>query len=639
VSRRGAKPRGGHRYCFPSADEFPLQNRSSSVALPAHKFHPHDIVVVKPSKGDAGSDAVLQGIVYRVKESSITLACENIGDEQDLSQCVRIEKVANDVTFNRLKLTLDRLSKAYSGGARSSSQSWKMLDCVFGNAVPSFVSTLGGFKDEGGLVDSCGGGDDDDIGFFSPGLDESQREAVLHALRAQELAIVHGPPGTGKTTTVVEIVLQEALRRKQRVLVCAASNVAVDNLVERIQKKVQEIPSLKGKKFRMVRVGHPARLLPQVLNCCLDSLVLQSDSSQLADDCVKEIKDINKKLMRLKRHERDTRRKLRGELKYLNKEVRVRHQKAISEVLTKAQVVACTLTGCMMKQIDRDEFDLVVVDEAAQASECATWSALLKGKRAVLCGDHLQLPPTIISEEAERKGLGVTLFERLHRKFGEKIARMLTVQYRMNEAIMKWSSDEFYKSKLEAHESVADHKLDGLAQVAAMLKAGGSEAEELAGCVLHLVDTTGCDLFERQDDEDSSYANDGEAEEVVKHIQRLLAIGVSQGGVGVITPYSAQVALLKQLLASRDLRDVEVSTVDGFQGREKEAIVISMVRSNENNNVGFLADPRRMNVAVTRARRHCSLVCDSDTVSTDNMLSGLMDYFMEEGEYTLAEPL
>ena len=618
--------------------ELSKREESASSALPAHKFHANDVVVVKPSKGDAGSDAVLQGVVYRVRETSITLACENVGDDQDLSQCVRIEKLANEVTFKRLKTTLDRLSTAYSSGTRSSSESWKMLDCVFGPSSPSFASTLGGFTDESGTAAIEDG---DDLSYFSPTLDASQKEAVVHALRAQELAIVHGPPGTGKTTTVVEIVLQEAVRRRQRVLVCAASNVAVDNLVERIQRKAEEIPSLKGNKFRLVRVGHPARLLPQVLDSCLDSLVLRSDSSQLADDCVKEIKEINRKLMRLKRHERETRRKLRGELKYLNREVRTRHQKAISEVLGKAQVVACTLTGCMMKQIDRDDFDLVVVDEAAQASECATWSALLKGRRAVLCGDHLQLPPTIISEEAERKGLGVTLFERLHKKFGDAVARMLTVQYRMNEAIMKWSSDEFYESRLVAHESVADHDLGGLRGVAARLEAGGGgeEEEELSRCVLHMVDTTGCDLFERQDDEDSSYANEGEAEAVVGHIRGLLAIGVAPGEVGVITPYSAQVTLLRQLLAAGDLRDVEVSTVDGFQGREKEVIVISMVRSNEDNKVGFLADPRRMNVAVTRARRHCSLVCDSETVSNDNMLSGLVDYFMEEGEYTLAEPM
>ena len=171
---------------------------------------------------------------------------------------------------------------------------------------------------------------------------------------------------------MVEIVLQEAVRRRQRVLVCAASNVAVDNLVERIQRKAEEIPSLKGNKFRLVRVGHPARLLPQVLDSCLDSLVLRSDSSQLADDCVKEIKEINRKLMRLKRHERETRRKLRGSC--LNR-VRTRHQKAISEVLGRPRSWPARLHD---EADRRDDFDLVVVDEAAQASECATWSALLK---------------------------------------------------------------------------------------------------------------------------------------------------------------------------------------------------------------------------------------------------------------------
>ena len=499
------------------------------IALPAHKFHPHDIVIMKPSKGDSSSETLLEGVVYRVRENSITVACENVSDESDLQQAVRIEKVANEVTFNRLRTTLDRMAKKHSQGA-GASECWRILDCVFGSSLPGFAQSLGGFKKQGSDLKT------DSIEFFSPGLDASQKEAVSHALRAQELAIVHGPPGTGKTTTVVEIVLQEALRRNQRVLVCAASNVAVDNLVERIQSKVSSIPS--GKKFRIVRVGHPARLLPQVLDVCLDSLVLASDSSQLADDCVKEIKDINRKLMKLKRHERETRRKLRGELKYLNKEVKVRHKKAIYEVLEKAQVVACTLTGCMMRNIDKEVFDLVIVDEAAQASECATWSALMKGKRGILCGDHLQLPPTIISKEAERKGLGVTLFERLHKRFGDNIAKMLNVQYRMNEAIMKWSSDEFYKSKLAAHESVAGHTMGDLTHV----NANGDGDEDLSGCVLHLIDTTGCDMFERQDDEDSSYSNEGEAEAVVKHIDSLIEIDMKQEDIGVITPYSAQVS-------------------------------------------------------------------------------------------------
>ena len=250
-------------------------------------------------------------------------------------------------------------------------------------------------------------------------------------------------------------------------------------------------------------------------------------------------------------------------------------------------------------------------------------------------GDHLQLPPTIISDQAERKGLGMTLFERLHKRFGGNIAQMLTVQYRMNDSIMKWSSDAFYKSKLVAHESVATHTLGDLDHVSP--GGSGHGEEDLTEVVLHMVDTTGLEMFEHQDDEDASYSNEGEANAVLKHIRDLLALDLKQEDIGVISPYSAQVSLLKGMLASENLKQVEVSTVDGFQGREKEAIIISMVRSNENSTVGFLADPRRMNVAVTRARRHCSLVCDSETVSNDKMLNGLVEYFMENGEYTFAE--
>lgn len=264
------------------------------------------------------------------------------------------------------------------------------------------------------------------VGAFTPvnpGLDASQREAVGFALRAIDCALVHGPPGTGKTTAVVEIILQSCARGA-RVLACAASNIATDNLVERLR--------LGNNKLKVVRMGHPARVLPAVLDVTLEALVMGSDSSSLASDCRKEMRQLSSKLLKLTSRDRAERRDIRKELNRLEKEERQRQQAAVAEVIKGAQVVAATLTGAMSRQLDKEEFDLVVVDEAAQALEVAAWGALLKGKRALLAGDHLQLPPTVISEEAERAGLGTTLFERAHGMYGEDIARMLTTQYRMN---------------------------------------------------------------------------------------------------------------------------------------------------------------------------------------------------------------
>lgn len=266
------------------------------------------------------------------------------------------------------------------------------------------------------------------MGVFTPvnqGLDASQREAVAFALRSLDCALVHGPPGTGKTTAVVEIILQ-SVARGARVLACAASNVATDNLVERLR--------LGNNKLKIVRMGHPARVLPAVLDVTLEAQVMCSDNSSLANDCRKEMRALSARLMKLGSRDRAERRDIRKEMNRLTKEERQRQQAAVAEVLRSSQVVAATLTGALGRQLEKEEFDLVVVDEAAQALEVAAWGALLKGKRALLAGDHLQLPPTVISEEAEKLGLGTTLFERAHGMYGEEVARMLTTQYRMNSA-------------------------------------------------------------------------------------------------------------------------------------------------------------------------------------------------------------
>ncbi|XP_019053383.1 PREDICTED: DNA-binding protein SMUBP-2 isoform X2 [Nelumbo nucifera] len=558
--------------------------------LPAHKFGTHDVVILKPNKADLGSSSLGQGVVYRLKDSSITVAFDDI-PEEGLNSPLRLEKVANEVTYRRMKDALIQLSKGVQKGPAAD-----LVPVLFGEKQLAFSKKGVSFTP------------------FNSRLDHSQKEAISKALSSRNVFLLHGPPGTGKTTTIVEIILQE-VKRGSKILACAASNIAVDNIVERL------FPH----RVKLVRLGHPARLLPQVLESALDAQVLRGDNSALANDIRKEMKALNGKLLKAK--DKNTKRDIRRELKALSKEEQKRQQLAVTDVIKNAEVVLTTLTGAFSRNLENTSFDLVIIDEAAQALEIACWMALLKGSRCILAGDHLQLPPTIQSVEAERKGLGRTLFERLADLYGDEVTSMLTVQYRMHELIMDWSSKELYDSKIKAHSSVASHMLYDLEDV----KRTSSTEPSLL-----LVDIAGCDMEEKKDEEDSTM-NEGEAEVAIAHAKRLVESGVRSSDIGIITPYAAQVVLLKMLRSKENkLREMEISTVDGFQGREKEAIIISMVRSNSKKEVGFLSDHRRMNVAVTRARRQCCLVCDTETVCGDGFLKRLIEYFEEHGEYLSA---
>src|SRR5207302_7741207 len=255
-----------------------------------------------------------------------------------------------------------------------------------------------------------------------------------------------------------------------------------------------------------------------------------------------------------------------------------------------APVVLATLTGLESNALRDRRFDLAVIDEATQALEPAIYLALLKSQRAVLAGDHLQLPPTVLSEAAQKGGLAVTLFERLAAARPEAMIT-LAEQYRMNERIMRYPSDALYGGKLRAHPAVAHHAID--------------EAP------LEVIDTAGRGFEEETPEDSDSKLNPGEAEVAAAEVRKLLAAGVAD--VAVISPYDAQVQKIRQLLA--DLPDVEIDTVDGFQGREKEAVVVSLVRSNDKGELGFVADIRRINVALTRARKKLIVIGDGATVA------------------------
>lgn len=547
--------------------------------LPAHRIQPGDLVEMRVRGADGNGGP--SGVVRKLRRDSISVVFDREFDEAP-EGALELYKVANDVTYRRLREGLDALADPSRRCSR------RLRRVLFGERAPAFGRIV-----QTPLTDS---------------LDDSQRQAVELGLRAEDIALIHGPPGTGKTTTVVALIAA-AVARGERVLACAPSNIAVDNLAERLVKK----------DLKLVRLGHPARLLPSVQAHSLEALVDASDGAQIVRDMKRELQVLARK--RGKIRDRDERRALDDERRALRDQLREISRRTVDELLAHADVVLATNTGPLHRLRDI-EFDRVVIDEAAQALECACWIPLLRGCAAVLVGDHRQLPPTILSQQAARGGLDRTLFDRLIQELDAEAATMLRVQYRMHRNIMQWSSEAMYDGALEAHASVSTRTLVDLEEVA--------ETPDTTPPLV-MIDTAGCDMHESEDD-DGSKSNAGEARLVQAHLRALVDAGVAPDQIGVITPYNAQVALLREALEAT-FDGVEVDSVDGFQGREKDVIVLSLVRSNDRCEVGFVADARRLNVAVTRARRHLAVIGDSATLCSAPALAGLVDHLHAAGDY------
>ena len=472
----------------------------------------------------------------------------------------------------------------------------------------------------------------DDLFYPSP-LNDSQLAAVRHVITAQDVGIIHGPPGTGKTTTLVQAIL-ETIRRERRVLVCAPSNTAVDLLTEKLAER----------GVNVIRMGNPSRVSDLLLSHTLDARVMAHPSyskmraiRQTADQYRDKANELARQNVRnLGFEARQQRQQFRDESRQLFLQAGDLERYITEQVLESVQIITCTLVGASNRHIRHLSFDTVFIDEAAQALEPGCWIPIAKGQRVILAGDHHQLPPTVKSEQAAREGLRETLFEKcIQRQPGT--ARMLNLQYRMHQQIMAFSSERFYGGQLQAHASVRDASL---------------EAYDLCfapDLPVEFLDTAGFGFLEVTIPESRSTANPEEADLLLQRLTQLLKLcdpAVHQKApltIGVIAPYRAQINCLKdavevneQLNGLLQQRLLSVGTVDSFQGQERDIIAISLTRSNHTGDIGFLSDIRRMNVGMTRARRKLLLVGDSSTLSVHPFFKELLAFVERIGGYRTA---
>lgn len=432
-----------------------------------------------------------------------------------------------------------------------------------------------------------------------PWLNASQEKAVNEVLWAKDVAVVHGPPGTGKTTTLVEAIF-ETLRRESQVLVCAQSNMAVDWISEK----------LVDRGINVLRIGNPTRVNDKMLSFTYERrFEAHPDYPQLWS-----IRKAIRELRQQRKHADSWHQKMdRLKSRATELELRIR-----SSLFGEARVIASTLTGAANRVLEGEKYSTLFIDEAAQALEAACWIAIRKAGRVILAGDHCQLPPTVKSIMALKGGLGKTLMERIVENKPETVT-LLKMQYRMNEQIMKFSSEWFYHGMVESAPTVSYRGI--LDYDTPMM----------------WIDTAECDGKEEFVGENFGRINRAEAELTLQTLQQYLEkIGKQRIldesiDVGIISPYRAQVQLLRKELRKREFfrpyrHLLTVNTVDGFQGQERDIILISLVRSNDGGDIGFLRDLRRMNVAITRARMKLIILGSSETMTSHPFYKKLYEY-------------
>jgi superfamily I DNA and/or RNA helicase len=598
---------------------------------PAHRQDLHlfqvgkNACVFSNAPGYSGPDRpVLSGVVTSVRRNKLVLATT----KEELPDWVQNANTLNGNTQNGSTLGIDLTFDEVS--YREMHQALNDVIGAHGNRLAELRDVLLGARQASYREPKA-----DDL-FYPSALNDSQLVAVRHVISAQDVAIIHGPPGTGKTTTLVQAIL-ETIRRERRVLVCAPSNTAVDLLTEKLAER----------GVNVIRMGNPSRVSDLLLKHTLDAGVMAHPSyakmhamRQTAEQHRDTASELAKEGVRNFGFEgRQHRQQLREEARTLRQAADDLERFMTEDVLESVQVITCTLVGASHRHMRHLSFETVFIDEAAQALEPGCWIPIAKGQRIVLAGDHHQLPPTVKSEQAAREGLRETLFEKCIQR-QPQTARMLKVQYRMHAQIMGFSSEKFYGGQLVPHTSV---------------RHAGLEAYDLRfapDLPVEFIDTAGCGFQEVAIPESRSTANPEEAHLLLERLAQLLAPYDAAEhdehqhtplSIGVIAPYRAQINYLKDAIEDNEVlnglllqRRLSVGTVDSFQGQERDIIAITLTRSNPQGEIGFLSDIRRMNVGMTRARRKLLLVGDSSTLCRHPFFGEMLAYVKEVGGYRTA---
>ena len=561
----------------------------------SHQFQSGKPVSMFSNASGFDEEDAVNGVVNQVKEQEmlITLNCDELPDWL-YNEYLGVQLLFDEVSYREMEQAMSFLIQTKEKRIND------LKSILLGGAEAKFTS-------ENPLVNLSS-------------LNEKQNEALNLVKQARDVAIIHGPPGTGKTTTIVESILQ-VLKEEEQVLVCAPSNAAVDLLVEKLSDKQVEV----------LRIGNPARVTEEQLSKTLDSRIARHQYYKELRTVRRKADEYRKLARKYKRNfgpaEREQRRLLFQEAGKLKAEAEQLAFYISNDIISKAQVVASTLVGANNYVLKGKKFQTVFIDEAAQGLEPASWIPIIKAERVIFAGDHCQLPPTIKSIDAARAGLDITLFEKAINR--NKADVMLLEQYRMNNRIMEFPSRIFYNDQLTANILVADAKIF---------------AEDLP---VEFIDTAGTGYFEQVDEETFSTYNREESNLLILHftdyINKLETMDLLKGvrNIGIISPYKAQVSLLQEALKTGLAADqisgiISINTVDSFQGQERDIIYISLVRSNEKGEIGFLSDIRRMNVAMTRARKKLVIIGDTSTICSHPFYDKLFDYVNEIGAYRSA---
>ncbi|ETZ22507.1 AAA domain-containing protein [Pedobacter sp. V48] len=547
------------------------------------------------SNHDPKNDRVEGTITHQSgNKLKITLLTEELPDWASDGK-LGIDLLFDDNSYNEMQNALKQAQKPKEKAADS-----VLTDVLTGQKAPTFDTSL--------------------TNIVIPKLNPVQQKAVNKILQAQELAIVHGPPGTGKTTTLVQAIKALIAKDGQKVLVVAPSNTAVDLLSEKLAEE----------GLNVLRVGNPARVSERLASLTMDSKVAEHSATKDLRSLKKQANEYKNMAHKYKRNfgraEQQQRKALFNEAHKIMKEVNNAEQYIIDDVVAKAQVITATLIGANHYTVREVRYKTVVIDEAGQALEPACWVPILKAEKVVLAGDHCQLPPTIKSTQAAKDGLSNTLMEKCTVMHPEAVV-LLEEQYRMNRQIMGYPSSVFYNNKLTAHPNVAGRLLF---------------AEESP---LEFIDTAGCGFDEKL--EGTSTTNPEEAVFLLKHLTHLVAKLNDHSTVAgfptiaIISPYKQQIAILNDLITgSEELMvyrsKISINTIDSFQGQERDIVYIGLTRSNTDGAIGFLADTRRMNVAMTRARKKLVVIGDSATLSRSAFYSDFISYAEQCNAYISA---